>query len=89
MHLVTSAVPALSCTKPSRFAITPHRSPREGPAVEGEWAVPGIAQGRYAEWVGLYGAHPSVVIRLIEGVDGHRRVRKTWTARGEVEGPAA
>ncbi|MCQ8194650.1 hypothetical protein [Streptomyces rugosispiralis] len=57
-----------------------------GPSVEGEWAVPGTAQDRYTEWVGLYGTNPDVVIRLIEETDGRRRVRKTWTAQGEVEG---
>ncbi|MEU5610545.1 hypothetical protein AB0H03_17720 [Streptomyces sparsogenes] len=58
-----------------------------GPAVEGEWTIPGTAQDRYREWVGLYGSNPNVVIGLIEETDGRRRVRKTWTAQGEVEGP--
>jgi hypothetical protein len=34
------------------------------------------------------GANPPVVIRLIEEAGGARRVRKTWTAQGEVEGTA-
>ncbi|MFG2457029.1 hypothetical protein ACGFWE_08165 [Streptomyces sp. NPDC048523] len=59
----------------------------DGPAVEGEWAIPDTAQDRYTEWVGLYGTDPAVVIRLIEESDGRERVRKTWTAQGEVEGP--
>ncbi|WP_431776291.1 hypothetical protein [Streptomyces cucumeris] len=59
-----------------------------GPAVEGEWTVPGTAQDRYTEWVGLYGSKPNVVIQLIEEADGRRRVRKTWTDQGETEGPA-
>ncbi|GGY06774.1 hypothetical protein [Streptomyces minutiscleroticus] len=54
-----------------------------GPAVEGEWTVPATAQARYAERVGLYGADPAVVIRLVEESDGRRRVRRTWAARGE------
>lgn len=61
----------------------------DGPAVEGEWTAPGTAQDRYTEWVGLYGTDPAVVIRLIEVSDGRERVRKTWTAQGEVEGPGS
>lgn len=61
----------------------------DSPVIKGEWTVPGTAQDRYTEWVGLYGTHPSVVIQLIEEADGRRRVRKTWTARGEVEGLAS
>lgn len=38
--------------------------------------------------VGLYGTHPAVVIQLIEETDGRQRVRKTWTAQGEIENPA-
>ncbi|CAM5677394.1 hypothetical protein [Streptomyces mordarskii] len=57
----------------------------DGPAVEAEWTVAGTAQRRYAEWVGLYGTDPAVVIKLIEETDGHRRVRRTWTAQGETE----
>ncbi|WP_206282267.1 hypothetical protein [Streptomyces rhizosphaericus] len=60
---------------------------RGGPAVEAEWTIPDTAQDRYTEWVGIYGTRPSVVIRLIEETDGRRRVRETWTAQGEVEGP--
>ncbi|MGV9249017.1 hypothetical protein [Streptomyces sp. NPDC003710] len=60
----------------------------DGPAVEGEWAVPGTAQDRYTEWVGRYGTNPFVVIRLIEEIDGDQRVRKTWTAQGEAVEPA-
>ncbi|GAA3808313.1 hypothetical protein ACFQ0G_53495 [Streptomyces chiangmaiensis] len=53
----------------------------DGPAVEGEWTVPGTAQDRYTE---------SVVIRLIEETDGVEHVRKIWTAaQGEAEDPAA
>ncbi|MFD7407763.1 hypothetical protein ACFV7R_35045 [Streptomyces sp. NPDC059866] len=59
----------------------------DGPAVEGAWTVPSTAQDRYTEWVGLYGTDPNVVIRLIEETDGAERVRKTWTAQGEVDGP--
>lgn len=29
-----------------------------GPAVEGEWTVPGTAQDQYTEYVGLYGTNP-------------------------------
>ncbi|MFE7932957.1 hypothetical protein ACFU6S_30415 [Streptomyces sp. NPDC057456] len=46
----------------------------------------GFPRDRYTEWVGLYGAGPAVVIRLIEETDGRECVRKTWTAQGEVEG---
>ncbi|WP_406390183.1 hypothetical protein OG806_49595 [Streptomyces sp. NBC_00882] len=53
------------------------------------WAIPDTAQDRYTEWVGLYGSDPAVVIRLIEETDGRERGRKTWTAQGEVEGPAS
>ncbi|WP_326655646.1 hypothetical protein [Streptomyces sp. NBC_01750] len=60
-----------------------------GPIVEGQWTVPGTAQDRYTEWVGLYGTGPAVVIRLIEETDGRERVRKKWTAQGEVEGPTS
>lgn len=59
----------------------------DGPAVEGAWTVPGTAQDRYTEWVGLYGAGPTVVIQLIEETDGRERVRRKWTAQGEAEGP--
>ncbi|MEU6593252.1 hypothetical protein ABZ923_29185 [Streptomyces sp. NPDC046881] len=52
----------------------------DGPAVEGEWTVPGTARDRYTEWVGLYGTDPHVVIRLIEETDGIERVRRTWGA---------
>ncbi|MGW3572238.1 hypothetical protein ACWDSL_51755 [Streptomyces sp. NPDC000941] len=51
--------------------------------------VPGTAQNKYTEYVGLYGTNPGVVIQLVKETDGRRRVRKTWTARGEVEGPAS
>ncbi|WP_413812684.1 hypothetical protein [Streptomyces sp. OE57] len=57
----------------------------DGPAVEAEWTVPGTAQRRYAEWVGLYGTDPAVVIRLIEETGDRRRVHKTWTAQDETE----
>jgi hypothetical protein len=59
----------------------------EGPAVEGEWAVPGPAHDRYREWVGRYGTGSTVVIQLIEETDGRERVRRKWTAQGEAEGP--
>lgn len=59
----------------------------DGPAVEGEWTVPGTARDRYTEWVGLYGTGPTVVIQLIEETDGRERVRRKWTAQGEVENP--
>ncbi|KAK1179705.1 hypothetical protein B7755_017065 [Streptomyces sp. NBS 14/10] len=59
------------------------------PVVEGQWTVPGTAQDQYTECVGLHGTSPSVVIQLIEETDGRRRARKTWTAQGEVEGPAS
>jgi hypothetical protein len=57
----------------------------DGPAVEGEWAVPETALDRYTEWVGLYGAGSTVVIQVIEETDGCERVRRKWTAQGEVE----
>lgn len=60
-----------------------------GPVVEGEWAASATAETRYTQWVGLYGTGPNMVIRLIEETDGRRRVRKTWTARGEAAGDAA
>ncbi|MES4909639.1 MULTISPECIES: hypothetical protein [unclassified Streptomyces] len=60
-----------------------------GLVVEGEWAVTGTAQDVCTEWVGLYGTSPTVAIQLIEETDGRRRVRKTWTAHGKVEGPAS
>ncbi|GAA3372613.1 hypothetical protein GCM10017744_104830 [Streptomyces antimycoticus] len=60
----------------------------DGPAVEAEWTVVVTAQRRYAEWVGLYGTDPAVVIKLIEETGGRRRVRKTWAAQGETEEPA-
>ncbi|WP_405633893.1 hypothetical protein [Streptomyces sp. NBC_01174] len=59
----------------------------DGPAVEGEWDVPGPAQDRYTKWVGLYGARPTVVIRLITETGGRRHELTTWTARGERKGP--
>ena len=61
----------------------------DGPAVEGEWAVPGTAQDRYTEWVGLYGTGSTVVIQLIEETDGRERVCRKWTAQGEAEGPTS
>ncbi|MFI9031111.1 hypothetical protein [Streptomyces sp. NPDC053560] len=60
-----------------------------GPTVEGEWTAPATAKTRYTQWVGLYGTDPDVVIQLIEETDGQRRVRKTWTTRGEATGDAA
>jgi hypothetical protein len=42
---------------------------------------------RYTEWVGLYGTGSTVVIQLIEESDGRERVRRKWTAQGEVENP--
>jgi hypothetical protein len=35
-----------------------------------------------------YSKNPDVVIRLIEETDDRQRVLKTWTAQGEVDGPA-
>lgn len=60
----------------------------DGPAVEGEWIDDSTARRTYRDWVGLYGSNPSVVIRLVEETGGRRHVIKTWTAQGEVEGPA-
>ncbi|WP_328380615.1 hypothetical protein OHB13_38035 (plasmid) [Streptomyces sp. NBC_00440] len=60
----------------------------DGPAVEGDWSDGSTARRNYRDWVGLYGSDPHVAIQLIEEADGCRRVLKTWTARGEVEGPA-
>jgi hypothetical protein len=33
----------------------------------------------------LYGAGSTVVIQVIEETDGRERVRRKWTAQGEVE----
>ncbi|MFD8621708.1 hypothetical protein [Streptomyces sp. NPDC059513] len=55
-----------------------------GPAVEGDWAVPDTAQDQYTEWVGLYGASSTVVIKLIKETDGREHVSRKWTAEGEV-----
>ncbi|WP_406390198.1 hypothetical protein OG806_49555 [Streptomyces sp. NBC_00882] len=52
----------------------------DGPAVEGEWTIPGTARDRYTEWVGLYGTGPAVVIQVIEETDGRARAQ-------EVDGP--
>ncbi|MEV6549204.1 hypothetical protein AB0M57_10885 [Streptomyces sp. NPDC051597] len=57
-----------------------------GPAVEGEWSVPGTAQDRYTEWVGRHSGNQGAVIQLIEDSGGRRRVDRTWTARGETVG---
>ncbi|PKV84210.1 hypothetical protein [Streptomyces sp. TLI_146] len=57
-----------------------------GPAVEGKWSVPGTAQARYTERVGLHGANPAAVIQLIENRGGHRQVRRTWTVQAEFTG---
>ena len=54
-----------------------------GPTVEGEWALPGTAQDRYTEWVGLYSKNPKVVVCLIEKTDDQERALRTWTAQGE------
>jgi hypothetical protein len=43
------------------------------------------AQDRYTEWVGLYGTGSTVVIQVLEETDGRERVRRKWTAQGEVE----
>ncbi|MGW9024515.1 hypothetical protein ACWGQ5_09820 [Streptomyces sp. NPDC055722] len=59
-----------------------------GPVVEGEWTSAVTARDRYTEWIGLYSKNPDVVIRLIEETDDRQRVLKTWTAQGEVDGPA-
>ncbi|MGW1765007.1 hypothetical protein ACWCQL_13150 [Streptomyces sp. NPDC002073] len=59
----------------------------DGPAVEGEWTVPGPARDEYAKWVGLYGTGLAVVIQLITETDGQQHVIKTWTERGEVASP--
>lgn len=61
----------------------------DGAAVEGEWTIPATARSRHTEWVGRYGSDPAVTIELVEETDGRRRVLKTWTAQGEVEGPAS
>ncbi|MFD9794193.1 hypothetical protein ACFWXK_24950 [Streptomyces sp. NPDC059070] len=57
-----------------------------GPAIEGEWSVPGTARDRYTARIGLHGANPAAVIRLIEKSGGRQRVDRTWTARGEILG---
>ncbi|MEU2856677.1 hypothetical protein [Streptomyces syringium] len=57
-----------------------------GPAVTGEWTEKEPASRTYREWVGLYGSHPSAIIRLIEERNGRRHTIKTWTkSHGEVE----
>ncbi|MFG2894941.1 hypothetical protein [Streptomyces sp. NPDC048248] len=66
----------------ARLQFTP-----DGAAVEGEWTVAATARSRYREWVGRYGSNPAVMIRLIEKTDGCERIRRTWTAQGEVEAP--
>ncbi|MDW6066354.1 hypothetical protein SAZ11_62150 [Streptomyces sp. FXJ1.4098] len=57
----------------------------DGPAVTGDWASGVTALHTYRAWVGLYGGSPTVVIRLIEEVDGRRHEVRTWTAQGETE----
>ncbi|MFM9812895.1 hypothetical protein ACKI16_30840 [Streptomyces scabiei] len=56
----------------------------DGPAVEGEWALPDTAKDQYTEWVGLYSKDPKVVVCLIEKTGGRERVLRTWTAQGEI-----
>ncbi|MFF1443319.1 hypothetical protein [Streptomyces sp. NPDC058295] len=55
----------------------------DGPAVEGEWALPGPAEDRYTEWVGLYTKDPKVEVHLIEKTGARERVLRTWTAQRE------
>ncbi|WP_086796903.1 hypothetical protein [Streptomyces caniscabiei] len=54
-----------------------------GPAVTGEWALPGTAQDRYTEWVGLFSKNPKVVVCLIEKTGDREHVLRMWTAQGE------
>jgi hypothetical protein len=55
-----------------------------GPAVTGEWADSSTALRTYLEWIGLYGSQQSVVIRLVEEVDGVWHTRRKWAAQREI-----
>ncbi|MCZ0999684.1 hypothetical protein O1M63_18710 [Streptomyces mirabilis] len=61
----------------------------DGPAVEGTWANPDTALGRYREWVGSHGSLPEVKIVLAEEPDdGRLHTLRTWTKEhGEEKTP--
>ncbi|MET9324743.1 hypothetical protein ABZX75_32010 [Streptomyces sp. NPDC003038] len=50
-----------------------------GPWVFGEWDSLEPAERTYLNWIGLYGSHATVVIRLVDDTTNPGTVIKEWT----------